>query len=310
MSDIENLLEDVACDLCARRNEEFLYAKTGVLTGYPFRVVRCRSCGLIYLTPRFREGAITQLYDRSYYDGQGFDSHVSYLADYDETSDSDKLFTPERTVRHVREIVTPPAELLDFGCGLGDLMRQASSYAFHVEGFEVSRFSSEFARANGFHVYECLEQVPSERYDVVTAIEVLEHCASPMKALAAIHRCLKPGGILYYTTANFDGFYENWRKGVADPLDSYILPEGHIYFFSTKVIRSYFREVGFRKVFYFEPSEYQRDGRLYRLLSRGNLVGTGDAPGTLLERLVYYGGRNVATALGLRERRPLPLARK
>jgi 2-polyprenyl-3-methyl-5-hydroxy-6-metoxy-1,4-benzoquinol methylase len=312
MRELGNLLETVVCDLCGRRDEEFLYTKHGVLTNHPFRVVRCRSCGLIYLSPRLREQALSDLYDRNYYDGKGFDHHVSYIADFNKESDTDKVFRPLQTAKLIEEIVPPPAKLLDFGCGLGDLMQQAVKLGYKAEGFEVSPFSAEFARRNGFKIYENLAELPSEQYDIVTAVEVFEHCSSPMKALCAIYKCLKPGGSLYYTTANFDGFYRKWRLGIKDTLlDGYIVPEGHIYFFSTQVMKSYLDKVGFQKVFSFESKNYQRSGRLFQFLSKLGLIGTTDAPATLLEKLAYYGGRSVATMLGLRLRsRPLPLARK
>jgi SAM-dependent methyltransferase len=41
-----------------------------------------------------------------------------------------------------------------------------------------------------------------EYYDVVVAVEVLEHIKDPHAALDTIHRVLKPGGLLLFTTGN------------------------------------------------------------------------------------------------------------
>jgi SAM-dependent methyltransferase len=171
----------------------------------------------------------------------------------------------------------------------------------------VSRFAGEFARGNGFKVHDSLDQLPYAHYDIVTAIEVLEHCHSPMKVLSAIHRCLKPGGTLYYTTLNFDGFRGRFRVGMRE-LHNYVVPEGHIHFFSTRVMRSYFGRIGYSDVFHFEPKCYVR-GPLYTYLSRLGLTEVGDLPNTFLGRVSYYGAREAATMLGLRKRL-LPLARK
>jgi 2-polyprenyl-3-methyl-5-hydroxy-6-metoxy-1,4-benzoquinol methylase len=307
MTELDGLLDTFPCDLCGKRDEEFLYTKQGVLTGYPFRVVRCRSCGLVYINPRLGEQVIAELYDKYYYNGKGFDPNVNYIADYDRENDTDKQFRPEETVKAIKRIVLPPAMLLDFGCGLGDLMRQAARHGYRAEGFEVSHFAAEFAKANKFRVYDNLDQLPTSQYDIVTAVEVLEHCSSPMEALSAIYRSLKPGGTLYYTTRNFDGFYKKWRVGVKDSLDGYIVPEGHIHFFSTKVIRSYFKKIGYSKTFYFEPRT--RGGRFFRLLLRLGLIETADSPITSLERLWYFRVRKAPTMLGLGNRL-LPLATK
>lgn len=308
MSGVEGLLESFPCDLCGGRDEALLCTRRGVLTDHPFRVVRCRSCGLIYINPRLPEQAISGLYDESYYDGRGFDSEVDYLADYKKEDDTEKVFRPAETARVVREMAPPPAKLLDFGCGLGDFMRQARRRGYSAEGFEVSAYAAGFARGHGFTVYDSLGRLPRERYDIATAIEVLEHCSSPMKALTAIHRSLKPGGAFYYTTLAFDGFYHKRRLGLRDSRDEYIVPEGHIHFFSTGVMRSYFSRIGFSKVFSFEPRAYQRD-RLFRLLAGLGLVDDGEAPATLAGKLSYYGARSLARTFVLRKR-PLPLARK
>lgn len=210
----------------------------------------------------------------------------------------------------ISEIVPPPAMLLDFGCGLGDFMRQAIKMGYTAEGFEVSNFAADFARAEGLKVYADLDELPADYYDIVTAVEVFEHCSSPMKVLRAIYKCLKPGGCLYYTTLNFDGFYQSWRKGVNDPRDGYILPEGHIHFFSTKVMQAYFKQIGFSESFTFESSFYKKDSRLFQLLAKLRLInGRAESPDTALASLLYYGGRRLLSTDDS-SKRPLPLARK
>lgn len=320
MSQLNDLLETVPCDLCGYQNEEFLYTKQGVLTKHPFRVVRCRTCGLIYLNPRLADKSIIELYGDSYYEGKGFDSNVKHIMDINQENDSDKGFRPEETVGIIKEIAPPPCMFLDYGCGIGDLVTQAVKHGYRAEGFEVSQFAADYAMSNGLKVYTNIDDLPSERYDIVTAIEVLEHCSSPMKALSQIYKSLKPGGCLYYTTANFDGFYRKWKQGVTDStiksssfgaLDGYILPEGHIYFFSTSVMKSYFNKIGFSRVFPFEPKAYQQ-GRLYKFLESYRLINTNTTaacPVTLLEKVLYYSLRYIATYFGIRQR-PLPLARK
>jgi len=304
MLQLNDLLENFSCDLCGQRNEEFLYTKCGVISRYPFRVVRCRSCGLIYVNPRLSEQALLGLYDKDYYNGKGFDHNVNYVEDFHKKSDIDKVFRPEETIRIIQEIVPPPSTFLDFGCGLGDLLRQAIKHGYKAEGFEVSPFATEFVRGNGFRVYDSFDQLPHEQYDIVTAIEVLEHCCSPTKVLATIYKCLKHGGVFYYITANFDGF-----GGSKDYRDGYVLPEGHIHFFSTRVMKSYFKKIGYSQVFCFQSKAYQRSGRLFRFLSELGLIENQDTPTTFSGKFLYYGLLNLTSVLKLRKV-SLPLARK
>lgn len=310
LTDLSAQLEDVPCDLCGEKNEEFLYTKNGVLTNYPFRVVRCKSDGLIYLNPRLNKKAISNLYDEAYYQGKGFDPHVNYVTEFNQDSDAEKIFRPEETIKIVKDLIPFPGYFFDFGCGLGDVVRQAQKYGYTAEGSEASQFAADFARQHGLKVYGASEELPTEKYDIVTAIEVFEHCHSPMEALRAIYRTLKPGGVLYYTTLNFDGFYEAWRRGAKDERDGYIVPEGHIYFFSTSVMQSYFKKIGFSRSFSFEPKAYQKNSRVFKLLAKTKLInGALDTPEGLHEKILYYGARKILTLLG--KRTPLlPLAIK
>jgi len=273
-------------------------------------VVRCRSCGLIYLNPRLSDASISELYDREYYIGEGFDAQVNYLNDLSHEDDETKIARTGETIKILGELVPPPAVHLDFGCGVGDLLRQGRRCGYQSEGFEVSRFAREFLKQNGFTVFDQADSIPAGRYEIVTAIEVLEHCSSPMFALRAIYSALKPGGLFYYTTCNFDRFYEKFRKNKVDRVcDEYIKPEGHIHFFSTSVMERYLRQVGFGKIVRFEPRHYVREGRTFEALSKLGLIGTDTRPNSLLHKAAYYGGRWLAITFGLRK--PLlPLAEK
>jgi 2-polyprenyl-3-methyl-5-hydroxy-6-metoxy-1,4-benzoquinol methylase len=291
------------CDLCGSHDQKFLLAKKGELTGADFSVVKC-GCGFIFLNPRLDENDIRALYDEKYYHGKGFDPHVDYCAEINSGRDETKISHPEDTIVALKELVAPPASLLDFGCGLGDLIVNAAKHGYRCEGYEVSDFGRKFAEKNGVTIYNTLENIPAGNYDIVTAIEVLEHCHSPRRALEAIVRSLKPGGWFYYTTENFDG----WRPNADDRRDGYITPEGHIHFFSTPVINRYFKEVGLTSVAVRRKS-YLKGGRLYKLLKRMNLVDAGDAPRSWFRETIWRFGNWIGCVFNIKSW-PLPLGRK
>ncbi len=232
------MLVNLPCDLCNAHDEDFLYFKTGVLTKQEFRVVRCKQCGFIYINPRLDEGSIGDLYNEDYYNGNGFDSYVNYLEEFNKPGKA-KLFRPDLTIDLIKALSPPPARILDFGCGIGDVMKEAVQMGYDCEGFDVSPYASEFLRAQGYRVFRNTEDLPPNSYDVIVAVEVLEHAFSPTSVLNSVHKALKFGGLFYYTTLNFDNYF-NGRK--RDMRDSYIVPEGHINSFSTSTMLQFFEK--------------------------------------------------------------------
>ena len=60
--------------------------------------------------------------------------------------------------------------------------------------------------------------------------------------------------------------------------DGYIVPEGHISFFSTPVMEAYFKKVGFSRVVPFEPEAYLKQSRLFQKLAQLHLADPAQDP--------------------------------
>jgi SAM-dependent methyltransferase len=82
-----------------------------------------------------------------------------------------------------------------------------------------------------------------ERFDVVTAIEVIEHAVDPVGELKRIRAVLKPGGLLFMTTGNAAPFRDrlpSWR---------YVTPDVHVSFFEPETLAAALRAAGFEPAF-------------------------------------------------------------
>jgi len=79
-------------------------------------------------------------------------------------------------------------------------------------------------------------------YDVIIALEVIEHLYDPMTFLHRVYQVLKPGGVFIYTTGNFqETRFFGRRWGYLN------IPEEHLYFFTPRKIELYLRKVGFKR---------------------------------------------------------------
>ena len=90
--------------------------------------------------------------------------------------------------------------LLDFGCGIGNLLRELTGAFTEVHGYDPSPRSAARARerATGAVVHDDLGAVPLGAYGAVVVANVLHHVAPPMRPalLAEAARRLAPGGVM------------------------------------------------------------------------------------------------------------------
>ncbi len=99
--------------------------------------------------------------------------------------------------------LSPSTQWLDFGCGLGGLVRWVRDHrTCPIVGFDDGYATDEMARLGIPHLdaVELPERLGT--FDVVTAIEVLEHSVDAVGTLREIAALLRPGGVLMLTTGN------------------------------------------------------------------------------------------------------------
>ncbi len=99
--------------------------------------------------------------------------------------------------------------VLDVGCGAGFLSNALAREGFHVTGVDMS---IESLRVAG--LYDTTESVKyisgdvyrlpftTGEFDVVTAMDFLEHVHDPKQAIAEMSRVIKPGGLFIFHTFN------------------------------------------------------------------------------------------------------------
>lgn len=89
------------------------------------------------------------------------------------------------------------ARLLDVGCGTGANLLMLNQFG-NAEGMDVSEDALAFCRARGLKNVKrgAAEKLPYDdcSFDVVTALDVLEHLDDDVGCLREMRRVLKPGG--------------------------------------------------------------------------------------------------------------------
>lgn len=115
------------------------------------------------------------------------------------------------TQRHIATTCQSPARLLDVGCGAGLAAEALARLGHDVTGIDAAAevIAAAEAHAAGQNLklaYRCTTaealHASSTRFDIVTALEVVEHVADPAAFIATLAALLEPGGLLVMSTLN------------------------------------------------------------------------------------------------------------
>ncbi len=100
-------------------------------------------------------------------------------------------------------------KVLDIGCGAGMLTNRLAERKHQVTGVDLSPDSLKVARMQDLtksvkYIQANAEALPFDdaSFDVVTALDLLEHVHHPQTVIREAARVLKPGGLFFFHTFN------------------------------------------------------------------------------------------------------------
>jgi SAM-dependent methyltransferase len=103
-----------------------------------------------------------------------------------------------------------PGRVLDAGCGNGAFLSELTRYGFEPWGFDIDGRSVSVAHTRGlYNVRQCMApeffKTATERglwFDVVVALDVVEHVTDPVAFVRLLLSRLRPGGRFFMTVPN------------------------------------------------------------------------------------------------------------
>jgi len=179
------LSTDRACPLCGHHGHSPLPAFD------THHLVRCKACGGVHTSWLPSHEELTDFY--AAYPAITSVSPIT-IPRYHELLDA---FEPFRT----------NGRLIDVGCGGGLFLEQAAKRGGEVHGTEFGQLAVETCRSRGIDIIEGpLDPANYDpgSFDVVCSFEVIEHVTDPRTELRNLATLLRPGGVLYMTTPNFN----------------------------------------------------------------------------------------------------------
>lgn len=159
-----------------------------------FGVLQCDGCGIKVQNVEMDPVELAAWYRDKYHAGV-----------YTHSQDHDRKVAKERIKAYGPKVT---GRTLDVGCGLGAFVRELLDLGIEAEGQDLAFMSS----ADWFHrgdLESC--NFPTDRYDLVTCHDVLEHVPAPLPFLSDCHRVLRPGGWFIIDFPDFE-FDRHWKE--------------------------------------------------------------------------------------------------
>lgn len=199
-----------------------------------YRVVRCDRCGLVRSDPVADGDTLAGLYRESTFDYGG---EVANLQ-----------LTYGRYLARLDRHQAGRGSLLEIGCGNGFFLERALEMGYRsVRGVEPSHAAVESAAPEVRRlVAEDLMReglFPPASFDAVCLFQVFDHLPDPRALLRAVHRALRPGGLLLCLNHDVDS-----RSARLLRERSPIIDIEHTYLYSRETMRRIFDLEGFDTV--------------------------------------------------------------
>lgn len=173
-----------------RRSRAALEERATFTHHYPTELLACRTCGLVYRSPRPSTAALIHAYEDERYAAERLPQMVGSQR---------ALFRPKAAAL-ARE-VRADGRVLEVGAFVGGFLAAAREAGLDAVGPDPSAQLSAFCRGSGLRVIRATleEHARSERpscYDAIAIWNAFDQLPRPRVALAAVQRLLRPGGLL------------------------------------------------------------------------------------------------------------------
>ena len=138
---------------------------------------------------------------------------------------------------------------LDFGCGVGDFCKYMQGFGWISEGVELSEYARQRATENGVSVYETLKETDPRGYDIISAINVLEHVPNPKEVIEELKSHLSVGGVLAIQVPNDFSALQEIVKAKALGREYWVSVPDHINYFNFESLISLLQQCGMEVVY-------------------------------------------------------------
>jgi SAM-dependent methyltransferase len=227
---------EINCPACGNDTYEPQFEKLG------FTYVLCPDCGTLFVNPRPPYQSLMDFYTQSRSASFWVNEFFLPVAE----ARRERIFRPR--AQYVTDTLGNMADAVigDIGAGFGLFLEELARLwpSARLVAIEPSLEMVNICREKGLETIPCaVEDVRGwdDQFDLLTSFELFEHLCDPGEFLKKVWHLLRPGGYLFLTTLNGEGFDIQilWEKSKS------IAPPQHLNFFNPGSISTLFRANNF-----------------------------------------------------------------
>src|SRR3954469_19456885 len=111
-------------------------------------------------------------------------------------------FPPSSIVRRPSSAEGPPRRILDAGCGTGTMLGYLARFG-EAQGIDTDEEAVRFCHMRGITSVSRVDSLPlpfpDNTFDLITALDVIEHIEDDRAMLRELYRITAPGGIFLFS---------------------------------------------------------------------------------------------------------------
>lgn len=208
--------------------------------------------GFLQVAPTPSAEEIARFYAEEFYSSgyQGFNNSALEVLTRDQEFHVAHWDDIRKQVEAIADHPMAGMSVLDVGCGWAQALLHFKSKGAECYGFDPADEAVEHGRKNGMNVVKAgmdqMDVFGGKRFDVVTLMNVLEHVADPVGALAEIRaKVLKPGGVLVIEVPNEFNAFQVCGQKVNDLHQWWFAPPAHLNYFNGETLRKTLTGLGY-----------------------------------------------------------------
>ncbi len=235
--------EQKYCEFCGEGSKGEFYSR-----GSNYSVLRCGSCSLLWADP---------LTDENYQNMINSDYFGEKIYLSKERGQKERFRSQIEKVLRLYGSSVPENEIkiLDIGSGLGFFLDVCGEMNLYCEGCDINEKAVNYSNRvkNRTRLGTADSYYDDNSFDIIFALNLIEHIPHPKEFISQCSRILKPGGLMILETPIQESLFHAFAR-LGDVLTGYrmnnygINTNGHIYKFCGKTFRK-FSDYGFEMIY-------------------------------------------------------------